>query len=172
MTALLVDVSHQENPSSSNPSSTPPLFVYLKKMKEAYENHPHFERLPALREAILSSPSCPINSTSSAPPHIPIDTPEFLLRFLACAKGDVDKSAKRHNQYWRVRAELFHDGHLEFDVDACERILAARPFIVVGTSLHLAPHTVNNNLAAAAAAAAATRHCFKGASHHQRLDRV
>ena len=98
-------------------------------MNEHYENQPHFERLPALRVAILSSPSC---RDASLP--IPIDTPEFLLRFLACAKGDVDKSAERHNQYWRVRAELFHDGHLEFDVDTCERILAARPFIVARTS--------------------------------------
>lgn len=116
------------------------------------EDKDHSERVPTLRDAILSSKGCPRDPSREDVPHIPIDTPEFLLRFLVCAKGDVDKSVARHNHYWEVRGELFsiggdssssspseggderHDNPpplcRDFDAEKCEKILAERPFIV------------------------------------------
>lgn len=80
------------------------------KFQMTEEDKDHSERVPALRDAILSSKGCPRDPSLGDVRHIPIDTPEFLLRFLVCAKGDVDKSVARHNHYWEVRGELFSVG--------------------------------------------------------------
>ena len=112
--------------------------VEMEKKDEYDSDH-----VASLRDAILASEACPRRGgDASGEPHLPVDSSEFLLRFLVCGKGDVTKSVERHNRYWSLRRELFGGGGggggggergmfcREFDVEKCERILAARPFIV------------------------------------------
>ena len=40
-------------------------------------------------------------------PDDPRDDERFLLRLLACAKGDVAKATARHDAYWKARREFF-----------------------------------------------------------------
>ena len=65
----------------------------------------HSALVPELREAILASETCPKDADGTR--RVPLDEPAFLLRFLACAKGDVTKSVARHNAYWDARREFF-----------------------------------------------------------------
>ena len=92
------------------------------------ETDDYTERVQDLRAAILSSASCPKDSEGAS--HVPIDTDEFLVRFLAWGKGAVPKSAERHNVYWEKRRSIFGSDDRDFDAAKCEEVLRKNPFIV------------------------------------------
>lgn len=84
--------------------------------------------VPRLRAAISASETCPRDGTGA--PTIPRDDERFLLRFLACAKGDVAKATARHDAYWKARREFFGAEDRPLDEAKCLAIRASMPFLL------------------------------------------
>lgn len=93
---------------------------------DADEFADHSALVPELREAILASETCPKDADGTR--RVPLDEPAFLVRFLACAKGDVTKSVARHNAYWDARREFFGANDRPFDEAKCLEIRERMPF--------------------------------------------